>query len=94
MAPKKKPLSKLSKSAKHYRKNKASRDKKKQVDTAINKRPSQIKKRSECNSARRKAKKSGKNIRGKDYDHAVGKFVKSKTNRGRRGEGGRRKKRS
>ena len=27
-----------------------------------------------------------------DYDHALGRFVKSKTNRGRRGEGGRKKK--
>ena len=94
MAPKKKPYSKLSKSAKHYRDNKSSRDKKKKVDTEINKRPSQVKKRVESNSARRKAKKNGRNINGKDYDHAVGKFVKSKTNRGRKGEGGRIKKRS
>ena len=92
MAPKKKPYSKLSKSAKHYRDNKASRDKKKKKDTEVNKRKNQIKKRVECNTARRKAKKLGKDIRGKDYDHAVGRFVSSSKNRGRKGEGGRKKK--
>ena len=81
-----------SKSAKYYRKNKAARDKKKKYDTELNSRPEQIKKRVEANRARRKAKKSGKNVKGKDYDHAVGKFVKTKTNRGRKGEGGRKKK--
>ena len=92
MAPKKKPLSKLSKSARYYRKNKAARAKKAATDKKVNSRPSQVKKRVESNTARRKAKASGKNIKGKDYDHAVGKFVSSKTNRGRKGEGGRKKK--
>jgi len=92
MPPKKKPYSQLSKSGKYYRKNKAARDKKKKTDTEINKRPSQIKKRTEANKARRKAKKAGKNIAGKDYDHATKKFVSVKANRGRKGEGGRKKK--
>ena len=39
----------------------------------------------------RDAKKRGVNTKGKDYDHAVGRFVSAKTNRGRAGEGGRRK---
>ncbi len=82
----------LSKSAKYYRKNKAARDKKKKYDAKLNKRPEQVKKRVEANRAVRKRKASGKSNKGLDYDHAVGKFVKTKTNRGRKGEGGRKKK--
>lgn len=82
----------LSKSAKYYRKNKSAREKKKAYDKELNKRPEQVKKRVESNRARRKAKANGKNVKGKDYDHAVGKFVPTKTNRGRKGEGGRKKK--
>ena len=37
------------------------------------------------------AKKKGKNIRGKDYDHSTGRFVSSKKNRGRANEGGRKR---
>lgn len=83
----------LSKSAKYYRRNKKARKKKQAYDAELNKRPEQVKKRVEANRARRKAKKNGKNVKGKDYDHAVGRFVKTKTNRGRRGEGGRKYKR-
>ncbi len=79
------------KSAKYYKKNAAARKKKAATDKKINSRPEQVKKRVEANRARRKAKKSGKNVKGKDYDHAVGKFVKTSTNRGRKGEGGRKK---
>jgi hypothetical protein len=82
----------LSKSAKFYRKNKAARDKKKAYDTQLNSRPEQVKKRVESNRAVRKRKASGKSTNGLDYDHAVKKFVKRKTNRGRKGEGGRKKK--
>lgn len=82
----------LSKSAKYYRNNKKARDKKKKYDKELNKRPEQIKKRVEANRERRKAKKEGKDIKGKDYDHAIKRFVKSSTNRGRKGEGGRKKK--
>lgn len=83
-----------SKSAKYYAKNPAARKRKAATDKKINKRPAQVKKRVEANAARRKARAAGKNIKGKDYDHATGKFVKSKVNRGRKGEGGRRKKRT
>lgn len=81
-----------SRSAKYYRRNKKAREKKKTYDTQLNSRPEQIKKRVEANRARRKAKANGKNVKGKDYDHAVDKFVKTATNRGRKGEGGRKKK--
>lgn len=84
-------MTKLSKSALYYRRNKKARDKKKKYDAELNKRPNQVKKRVEANRARRKARANGKNIKGKDYDHAVGGFVKTKTNRGRKGEGGRRR---
>jgi hypothetical protein len=84
----------LSKSAKFYRKNRRAAKKKQAYDAELNKRPEQVKKRVESNRARRKAKANGKNVNGKDYDHAVGGFVKTKTNRGRKGEGGRKYKKS
>lgn len=56
---------------------------------AYNATPAAKKKRAEANKKRREAKG---NIDGKDYDHAVKKFVSSKTNRGRKGEGNRVKK--
>ena len=45
------------------------------------------KKKAENQRKRRKAKKLGKNIRGKDYDHKKKKFVSVKKNRGNYGEG-------
>ena len=81
-----------SKSAKYYAANPEARKKKAATDKKINSRPAQVKKRVESNQKRREAKKKGQNIKGKDYDHAVGKFVKTSTNRGRAGEGGRKKK--
>jgi hypothetical protein len=78
-------------STEYYRKNAAARKKKAATDKKINAKPAQVKKRVESNAARRKAKASGKDIKGKDYDHAVKKFVKTSTNRGRAGEGGRKK---
>jgi hypothetical protein len=83
----------LGRSAKYYRKNRTAAKKKQKYDAELNKRPEQVKKRVESNRARRKAKANGKDIKGKDYDHAVGGFVKTKTNRGRKGEGGRKYKR-
>ena len=82
----------MGESTNYYKKNATARRKKAVTDTKINARPEQVKKRVEANKARRKAKASGKSVKGKDYDHAVKKFVKTSTNRGRRGEGGRRKK--
>lgn len=79
-------------SAEYYRKNPKARKKKAAYDKALNRRKAQVKKRVEANRARRKAKAAGKDVRGKDYDHATKRFVKSSTNRGRKGEGGRKKK--
>lgn len=82
-----------SKSAKYYASNPKARKKKAATDKKINARPEQKKKRAESNKKRAQAKRAGKNVRGKDYDHATNSFVKSSTNRGRKGEGGRKKKR-
>jgi len=92
MAPKKKPKSQLSKSAKYYRDNPSARKKKAATDKKVNARTSQKRKRRESGKKRYDAKKSGKSIKNKDYDHATNRFVKSSTNRGRAGEGGRKKK--
>ena len=93
MAPPKKKRGQLSKSAKYYRDNPEARKKKAATDKKVNARPEQRKKRSESNTARARARKNGTNVRGKDYDHATNSFVSSKANRGRKGEGGRKKKR-
>lgn len=76
-------------STKYYQNNPKARKKKAATDKKINARPEQIKKRVECNKKRREAKKNGKCVKGKDYDHATNRFVKSSTNRGRKGEGNR-----
>ncbi len=81
-----------SKSARYYQNNPKARKKKAETDKKINQRPSQVKKRTELAKKRRQDTKAGKNIKGKDYDHAVGRYVSKKTNRGRKGEGGRKKK--
>ena len=90
-----------SKSAKYYAKNPKARKRKAATDKKVNARPDQIKKRVECNKARRKAKKSGKDIKGKDAAHTKNgiRFKKSSTNRGsksdsagdRRSRGGKKK---
>lgn len=82
----------LSKSAKFYRKNRGAAKKKQAYDAKLNKRPEQVKKRVESNQANRVAKRNGTKKANHDYDHAVGKFVPTKVNRGRKGEGGRKKK--
>lgn len=79
-------------STKYYQENPEARKKKQAVDKKLNAKPEQVKKRVEANAKRAEATKKGQNIKGKDYDHAVGKFVKSSVNRGRAGEGGRKKK--
>ena len=81
-----------SKSAKYYAKNPAARQKKAATDKKINARHEQVKKRVEANKKVRERKASGKSTKGKDYDHATNSFVKTSTNRGRKGEGGRKKK--
>ena len=44
-------------------------------------------KKAENQRKRRAAKKAGKNIKGKDYDHKNGKFKSVKANRGNDGKG-------
>lgn len=92
MASPKKPYSKLSRSAKYYRDNPKARKKKAKKDKEINARASQRKKRSELVKKNRQADKRGVNRNGKDYDHATGRYTSVRSNRGRKGEGGRKKK--
>lgn len=81
----------VARSTRYYRKNKAARKRKYKTDKKINARPEQRKRRTELSKKRKEAKKKGQNIKGKDYDHAKKRFVKSSKNRGRTGEGGRKK---
>jgi len=83
----------MASSAEYYRKNPKARKKKAATDKKINARPAQKKKRAEANATVRARKKAGKSTKGLDYDHATNRFVKTATNRGRKGEGGRKKKR-
>lgn len=73
----------LSKSAKYYRDNPEARAKKNKYDVEFGKKPAQRKKRAELVQKNREADKRGVNRKGKDYDHAVGRYVSVKTNRGR-----------
>jgi len=50
----------------------------------VNRRPEQKAKRTELGKRRARAKANGAKIDNKDYDHAVGRFVDSSTNRGRK----------
>ncbi len=84
MAPPKKSVKTLSRTGKYYRRNKKARDKKDDYNTELNKRPEQRAKRSELTMRRRKDREAGKDIDGKDYDHAAKRYVSSKTNRGRK----------
>lgn len=77
------------KTAKYYASHPEARKKKAKTDKKINARPEQIKKRSESNQKRREAKAVGKDIKGKDWDHATHRFTSVKANRGRRNEGNR-----
>ena len=54
--------------------------------------PARRKKKAENQRKRRAAKKAGKNIRGKDYDHKDNKFKSIKANRGNDGKGTKREK--
>ena len=60
---------------------------KKKRDLAFAKTFTRKRKKAENQRLRRAAKKSGKNIRGKDYDHKKKKFVSVKKNRGNYGKG-------
>tara|TARA_B100001093_G_C26208317_1_gene750961 strand:- start:39 stop:308 length:270 start_codon:yes stop_codon:yes gene_type:complete len=84
MAPKRKPLSQLRRSAKNYRLNPKSRLKKNAAQRTRNKTTENKKYRAELNRARRKAGAYGKG--GKDFSHTKsGRIVRedSSTNRAR-----------
>ena len=67
----------------HYRKNPASYKKAQAKNKLFNAKPEQKAKRAELGRIRYRAKKNGQNIKGKHYDHAVGKFVDAYTNQSR-----------
>tara|TARA_R100000734_G_scaffold18321_1_gene15136 strand:+ start:625 stop:855 length:231 start_codon:yes stop_codon:yes gene_type:complete len=71
-------MAKLSKLA---AKKKAIRDKKAAMT------PDRKRKKAENQRKRRAAKKNGKNISGKDYDHKTKRFTSIKNNRGNHGKG-------
>lgn len=81
-AKKRKGGSKQSKSlSKEAQKRKAERD------LAIAKTPRRRKMKAENQRKRRAAKRAGKNIDGKDYNHKTGRFDSVKNNRGNFGKG-------
>lgn len=68
----------------YYDSNPESKKKKAKYDKEFNKKPEQRAKRSELTTRNRKADEKGIDRKGKDFDHAVGKYVKSSVNRGRK----------
>jgi hypothetical protein len=79
---------------KYYKsaKGKASYKKKLKEDVKRSTSKEGLKKRAELKRIRNKAKADGKDIVNKDYDHKTKRFVKPSVNRGRVGEGARKKK--
>jgi len=84
----------MGRSTEYYRKNPDARKRKYKTDKKINARPEQKAKRRELGRKNYKTDKTkGKSYRkGKDYDHATKRYVSSSVNRGRRGEGARKRK--
>lgn len=74
----------LKRTARFYKKNSASRKKKNQYQKKYNSTEAEKENRRELGKIRYKAKKAGKNIKNKDFDHSTGKFEKSSVNRGRK----------
>ena len=60
---------------------------KKKRDLAFAKTFARKRKKAENQRKRRAAKKAGRNIEGKDFDHITRKFISVKANRGNRGRG-------
>ena len=84
MPPKKLPLSKLSRTAKFYRRSKKARAVKAKKDKEINERKDQREKRSKLNTRRRQDKRKGIDTSKTDLSHENGKLVRRsiKANRG------------
>lgn len=71
-------------------KQKLSREAKKRKaerDLRIAKTPMRRKKKADSQKKRRAAKKAGKSVVNKDYDHKTKSFISVKSNRGNRGKG-------
>jgi len=81
---------------KYYKSAKGKKSYKKKLKEDVKRSTSKagLKKRAELKRIRNKAKADGKDIVNKDYDHKTKRFVKPSTNRGRTGEGARKKKSS
>ena len=60
---------------------------KKKRDLAFAKTFARKRKKAENQRKRRAAKKAGRNIEGKDFDHKTRKYISVKANRGNRGRG-------
>ena len=74
----------MKRTAKYYKDNPKAKAKKDSYNKEFNRKPSQLKKRRELAKKNREADKRGISRKGKDYDHAVGGYVSSSTNRGRK----------
>lgn len=72
------------KTNKYYKSHPEAKAKKDAYNKEFNKKKEQRKKRSELIKKNREADKRGVDRSGKDYDHAVGRYVSIKTNRGRK----------
>jgi len=79
---------------KYYKSAKGKKSYKKKLKQDVKRSTSKagLKKRAELKRIRNKAKADGKDIVNKDYDHATKRFVDPSKNRGRTGEGARKKK--
>ncbi len=84
----------MKKTMKYYKSAKGKKSYKKKLKADVKRSTSRagLKKRAELKRIRRKAEKEGKDIKGKDYDHATKRFISPSKNRGRKGEGGRKSK--
>jgi len=79
---------------KYYKSAKGKKSYKKKLKEDVKRSTSKagLKKRAELKRIRNKAKADGKDIVNKDYDHKTKKFISPSVNRGRTGEGARKKK--
>lgn len=74
----------MKRTAKYYKDNPEARKVKAKYQKKFNKSKKELENRRELGRIRYKAKKNGKKIEGKDFDHSTGKFEKSSINRGRK----------
>ena len=87
MAPKRKPKSQLSRTAKFYRDNPRAVKKKDAKSKEVNKRPDQRKKRTSLSTKRRQLKRKGVNLKGKDLAHQKDGSVRLQDSSKNRGNG-------